>query len=107
VSEASLRIDSWELTGQAARRQAVNQGKTVRHDETTTNLNFKERVDRAANYRLHDYHDLSHPPQAQKVVLAGNIGKVSQQLGQPREGLSLQTRRMTDDDPGAAFAAGP
>jgi hypothetical protein len=36
------------------------------------------------------------------VVLAGNIGKFSQVLRQPGEGLSLQTKRMTDDDLGAA-----
>ena len=39
------------------------------------------------------------PEQAQKVVLAGNIGKFSLVLRQPL----LATRRMTDDDLGAAF----
>ena len=43
---------------------------------------------------------------AVKVVLAGNIGKFSLMLRQPFSRLSLQTRRMTDDDPDAAFAAG-
>ena len=37
------------------------------------------------------------------MVLAGNIGKFSLVLRQPGEGLSLQTRRMTDDDLDAAF----
>ena len=32
------------------------------------------------------------------MVLAGNIGKFSLLLRQPGEGLSLQTRPMTDDD---------
>jgi pilus assembly protein CpaB len=43
------------------------------------------------------------PEQAQKVVLARNIGKYSLVLRQPGEGLSLQPRRVTDDDLGAAF----
>ncbi|MBR1155288.1 hypothetical protein [Bradyrhizobium sp. JYMT SZCCT0428] len=42
---------------------------------------------------------------AQKVVLARNIGKYSLMLQQTNEGLSLQARRMTDDDLGVAFAA--
>ena len=44
--------------------------------------------------------------QAQKVVLASNIGKFSVGVRQPGKGLSLQTKRVTDDDVGAAFAAG-
>ena len=43
------------------------------------------------------------PEQAQKVVLVGNIGEFSLVLRQPGEDRSLQTRRMTDDDLGAAF----
>ena len=46
------------------------------------------------------------PSRHTKVVLAGNIGKFSLVLRQPGKGLSLQTKRMTDDDLGAAFAAG-
>ena len=45
-------------------------------------------------------------PSRQKVVRAGNIGKFSQVLRQSDKGLSLQTRRMTDDDLEGAFAAG-
>ncbi len=37
------------------------------------------------------------------MVLVGNIAKFSLVLRQPGEGLSLQIRRMTDDDLGAAF----
>jgi hypothetical protein len=40
------------------------------------------------------------------VVLNGNIGKFSQGLRQLGNGLSLLTRRMTDDDVGDKFAAG-
>ena len=39
------------------------------------------------------------------MVRAGNIGKLSLGLQQPVNRLSLQTRRMTDDDRGAALAA--
>ena len=39
------------------------------------------------------------------MVLVGNIGKLSLVLRQAGNGLSLQTRRMTDDDNGGAFAA--
>jgi hypothetical protein len=54
-------------------------------------------VDRAVGYT---------PEQAQKVVRVSNIGKLSLGLQQPVDRLSLQTRRMTDDDRGAAVAAG-
>ena len=43
------------------------------------------------------------PEPALKVVLAGNIGKFSLVLRQRGESLSLQPRRVTDDDLGAAF----
>ena len=43
--------------------------------------------------------------QAQKMVLVGNTGKFSLVLRQPGKGLSLQTRRMSDDDLGV-FVAG-
>ena len=46
------------------------------------------------------------PEQGQKVVRVSNIGKLSLGLQQPVNCLSLQTRRMTDDDRGAAVAAG-
>jgi hypothetical protein len=46
------------------------------------------------------------PERAPIVVLVGNIGKFSLVVRQPGKGLSLQTKRLTDDDPGAAFAAG-
>ena len=51
-------------------------------------------------------HAAGHPEQAQKVVLVGNIGKFSLVLRQPGEGLSLQIRRMTDDDLWCRISAG-
>lgn len=44
------------------------------------------------------------PEQAQKVLLAGNIGKLSLVLRQPGEGRGSQARRITDEDLGPAFA---
>ena len=44
------------------------------------------------------------PEQAQKVVLTGNIGKVSCQSRQLGNGLSLPTRRMAEDDLRTAFS---
>jgi hypothetical protein len=44
------------------------------------------------------------PSRPKKVVLAGNIGQLCYLLGQRGEGLSLQKRRMTDDDLCAALA---
>lgn len=44
------------------------------------------------------------PEQAQKVLLAGNIGKLSLVLRQPGEARASQARRMTDEDLGPAFA---
>jgi Flp pilus assembly protein CpaB len=66
-------------------------------------------VDRAISYRLRPPSSSRQitPEQAQEVVLAGNIGKFSLALRQPGKGLSLPTRRLTDDDLGAALAAGP
>ena len=43
------------------------------------------------------------PEQAQKVLLAGNIGKLSLVLRQPGEGRATASRRMTDDDLGVGF----
>ena len=51
-------------------------------------------------------HGSPTPEQAQKVVRVSNIGKLSLGLQQPVNRLSLQARRMTDDDRGAAVAAG-
>jgi pilus assembly protein CpaB len=42
------------------------------------------------------------PEQAQKVLLAGNIGKLSLVLRQPAEGRVAQGRRITDSDLGPA-----
>lgn len=42
--------------------------------------------------------------QAQKVLLAGNIGKLSLILRQPGEGRVSQGRQITDDDLGPGFA---
>jgi hypothetical protein len=39
-------------------------------------------------------------------MLAGNIGEFSAVVQQPGKGLSLQTKRVTDDDLGTRFAAG-
>ncbi|MGE9007764.1 Flp pilus assembly protein CpaB [Leptospira interrogans] len=44
------------------------------------------------------------PEQAQKVLLAGNIGKLSLVLRQPGEGRATVSKRMTDDDLGSSFA---
>jgi pilus assembly protein CpaB len=44
------------------------------------------------------------PEQAQKVLLASNIGKLSLVLRQPGEGRTSQSKRMTDDDLGPGFA---
>jgi len=43
------------------------------------------------------------PEQAQKVLLAGNIGKLSLVLRQPGEGRASASKRMTDDDLGPGF----
>jgi pilus assembly protein CpaB len=43
------------------------------------------------------------PEQAQKVLLAGNIGKLSLVLRQPAEGRVAQGRRITDSDLGPGF----
>ncbi len=44
------------------------------------------------------------PEQAQKVLLAGNIGKLSLVLRQPAEGKLAEGRRITDSDLGPGFA---
>jgi pilus assembly protein CpaB len=44
------------------------------------------------------------PEQSQKVLLAGNIGKLSLVLRQPGEAKPVQSRRITDQDLGPAFA---
>lgn len=44
------------------------------------------------------------PEQAQKVLLASNIGKLSLVLRQPGEGRGAQAKRITDEDLGPAFA---
>ena len=44
------------------------------------------------------------PEQAQKVLLAGNIGKLSLILRQPGEARTAQGRRITDSDLGPGFA---
>ena len=44
------------------------------------------------------------PEQAQKILLAGNIGKLSLVLRQPGEGRSAAAGRITDDDLGPGFA---
>jgi len=45
-----------------------------------------------------------NPEQAQKVLLASNIGKLSLVLRQPGESRASQARRITDEDLGPAFA---
>jgi pilus assembly protein CpaB len=42
------------------------------------------------------------PEQAQKLLLAGNVGKLSLVLRQPAEGRSAEARRITDSDLGDA-----
>jgi len=44
-----------------------------------------------------------NPAQAQKLLLAGNIGKLSLVLRQPGEGRASQSQRITDNDLGPAF----
>jgi pilus assembly protein CpaB len=44
------------------------------------------------------------PEQAQKVLLAGNVGKLSLVLRQPAEGKLAEGRRITDSDLGPGFA---
>jgi pilus assembly protein CpaB len=44
------------------------------------------------------------PDQAQKILLAGNIGKLSLVLRQPGEGRSAEAGRITDSDLGPGFA---
>ena len=44
------------------------------------------------------------PEQAQKLLLAGNVGKLSLVLRQPAEGRSAEARRITDSDLGPGFA---
>jgi pilus assembly protein CpaB len=44
------------------------------------------------------------PEQAQKLLLAGNVGKLSLVLRQPAEGKLAQGRRITDSDLGSGFA---
>src|SRR6266478_5959643 len=44
------------------------------------------------------------PAQAQKVLLAGNVGKLSLVLRQPAEGKLSESRRITDSDLGPGFA---
>jgi len=44
------------------------------------------------------------PEQAQKVLLAGNVGKLSLVLRQPAEGRTAEGRRITDSDLGPGFA---
>jgi pilus assembly protein CpaB len=44
------------------------------------------------------------PEQAQKVILAGNVGKLSLVLRQPAEGRVAEGRRITDNDLGPGFA---
>src|SRR5216684_1141363 len=44
------------------------------------------------------------PEQAQKLLLAGNVGKLSLVLRQPAEGKLAEGRRITDSDLGAGFA---
>ena len=43
------------------------------------------------------------PEQAQKVLLAGNVGKLSLVLRQPAEGRTVEGRRITDSDLGPGF----
>jgi pilus assembly protein CpaB len=43
------------------------------------------------------------PEQAQKVLLAGNVGKLSLVLRQPAEGRTAEARRITDSDLGPAI----
>jgi len=45
------------------------------------------------------------PGRAEKLVLTGNIGTFSLGLQQPGIPLSLQTRRIADDDVRGAFVA--
>jgi len=45
-----------------------------------------------------------NPEQAQKLLLAGNIGKLSLVLRQPGEARAAQTARITDSDLGPGFA---
>jgi len=45
-----------------------------------------------------------NPEQAQKVLLAGNVGKLSLVLRQPAEGKLSESRRITDSDLGPGFA---
>jgi pilus assembly protein CpaB len=44
------------------------------------------------------------PEQAQKLLLAGNVGKLSLVLRQPAEGKLAEGRRITDNDLGPGFA---
>jgi pilus assembly protein CpaB len=44
-----------------------------------------------------------NPEQAQKLLLAGNIGKLSLVLRQPGEARASQSQRITDNDLGPAF----
>src|SRR6266852_6611611 len=44
------------------------------------------------------------PEQAQKILLAGNVGKLSLVLRQPAEGKLSESRRITDSDLGPGFA---
>ena len=44
------------------------------------------------------------PEQAQKLLLAGNVGKLSLVLRQPAEGRTTEARRITDSDLGPGFA---
>ena len=45
-----------------------------------------------------------NPEDAQKLLLAGNIGKLSLVLRQPGEARASQTKRITDSDLGPGFA---
>ncbi len=47
------------------------------------------------------------PEQAQKILLAGNIGKLSLVLRQPGEARSAEAGRITDNDLGPLFARNP
>lgn len=44
------------------------------------------------------------PEQAQKLLLAGNVGKLSLVLRQPAEGPTAEARRITESDLGPGFA---
>ena len=43
---------------------------------------------------------------AEKVMLAGNINEIFSGVTSAGDRLTLQSRRMSDDDPGATLASG-